>query len=212
MASEVDICNLALSYLGDEATVASIDPPEGSPQAGYCARFYPIARDAMLELHTWAFTLRRVRLALLPNDWPMWAYAYGVPSDALRLLAVLPPDATSDYTVSATRGDSSAEPQAYSLETDDTGRKVILTNQPNAVLRYAVAARDTTQFPPLFVLALSWHLASMLAGPMLKGDVGAAEAKRCAGMMQAYLSRATVTDANQRSISPAATAPWIAGR
>jgi hypothetical protein len=28
MASDVDICNLALALLGDVATVASIDPPE----------------------------------------------------------------------------------------------------------------------------------------------------------------------------------------
>ena len=30
MASEIDICNLALSHLGDTATIASLDPPEGS--------------------------------------------------------------------------------------------------------------------------------------------------------------------------------------
>ena len=48
MPSEVDICNLALGHLGDSATVATIDPPEGSAQAEHCARFYPIARDARL--------------------------------------------------------------------------------------------------------------------------------------------------------------------
>ena len=46
MASDVDVCNLALAHLGDEATVASISPPEGSAQAGHCARFYPMARDS----------------------------------------------------------------------------------------------------------------------------------------------------------------------
>lgn len=51
MASEVDICNLALARLGDNATVASIDPPEGSAQAEHCARFYAIARDSLLEMH-----------------------------------------------------------------------------------------------------------------------------------------------------------------
>ena len=50
MASEVDICNLALGHLGDNATVASLNPPEGSVQAQHCARFYPIARDALLEM------------------------------------------------------------------------------------------------------------------------------------------------------------------
>ena len=35
MSSVVDICNIALSRLGDRATVTSIDPPEGSAQALY---------------------------------------------------------------------------------------------------------------------------------------------------------------------------------
>ena len=63
MASEVEICNLALSHLGDTATVASSDPPEGSAQAEHCARFYPIARDALLEMQNWKFATRRATLA-----------------------------------------------------------------------------------------------------------------------------------------------------
>ncbi|QII84260.1 hypothetical protein G3T20_05810 [Bordetella hinzii] len=216
MASEVDICNLALSHLGDEATVASIDPPEGSPQAGYCARFYPAARDALLEMHAWGFAMRRVQLALLPSHWSAWQFAYARPSDTLKLLAVLPPDAPDDYDLAplgALGGLSSLRgPQPYSAEVDAGGRSVIYTDQPDAVLRYTALVRDTTKFSPLFVMALSWHLASLLAGPMLKGDVGAAEGKRCAAMMQQYLSQAITSDTNQRRVAPSAAAPWIAGR
>ena len=45
MATEVDICNIALAHLGDDATIASLSPPEGSAQAEKAARFYPIARN-----------------------------------------------------------------------------------------------------------------------------------------------------------------------
>ena len=55
MASVVDICNLALAHIGDDATVSSIDPPEGSAQAEHCKRFYAIARDTMLQMHNWNF-------------------------------------------------------------------------------------------------------------------------------------------------------------
>ena len=48
MATEVDICNLALAHLGDDATIASLNPPEGSAQAEKAARFYPIARNSLL--------------------------------------------------------------------------------------------------------------------------------------------------------------------
>ena len=46
-----------LGHIGDAATVSSINPPEGSAQAEHCARFYPIARDALLAASPSARTL-----------------------------------------------------------------------------------------------------------------------------------------------------------
>ncbi len=216
MASEVDICNLALAHLGDTATVASLDPPEGSAQAEHCARFYPIARDSLLEMHTWGFATKRAQLAQLGAAWPEWGYAYAQPADALNIIAILPPDATDDYSANVSNvpvaAGGSYVPQAFSCETDYSGADIILTDQPNAVLRYTSIVTDTTKFSPLFVMSLSWHLASMLAGPMLKGDAGAAESKRCTAMMQAYLSKATESDAAQRRINPQHNVGWISGR
>jgi hypothetical protein len=65
MATEVDICNLALGHLGDNATVASLTPPEGSAQAEHAARFYPISRDTLLESHAWNFATRRATMPLV---------------------------------------------------------------------------------------------------------------------------------------------------
>ncbi|MFJ1253423.1 hypothetical protein [Cupriavidus sp. CuC1] len=220
MASEVDIANLALGHLGDNAVVASLNPPDGSAQADHCARFYPIARDSLLEMHNWGFATKRIKLALLSSAWPEWTYAYAQPNDALNLLAVLPPDATDDYNmvpgyqtnnVPVTLG-TGYVPQPYSAEADDSGNNIIYTDQVSAVLRYTARVTDVTKFPPLFIMALAWHLASMLAGPIIKGDAGAAEAKRCAAMMQAWLSKAVESDANQRRIAPAHTVGWISGR
>ncbi|WP_186425094.1 hypothetical protein [Cupriavidus metallidurans] len=220
MASEVDIANLSLGHLGDEATVASLYPPEGSAQADHCARFYPIARDSLLELHTWGFSTTRIKLALLSSGWPEWDYAYAQPNDMLNSIAVLPPDAIDDYSAPPLAGYCNVPlsaggayvPQAYSCETDDQGNQLIYTDQPNAVLRYTKRVTDVTKFSPLFVTTLSWHLASMLAGPIIKGDVGAAEAKRCAAMMQMFLSKAIESDAGQRRIAPQHVVPWISGR
>jgi hypothetical protein len=216
MASEVDICNLALAHLGDSATVASLNPPEGSAQAEHCARFYPIARDSLLEMHTWGFATRRVSLALLGSGWPEWNYSYAQPSDAINIIAVLPPDASDDYSIGAANVPAAAGgsyvPQAFSCEVDGDGNAVILTDQADAVLRYTSVVTDTTKFSPLFTVALSWHLASMLAGPLIKGDAGAAEAKRCAAMMQSYLLKAKESDASQRRISPQHSVAWINGR
>ncbi|MFU1980137.1 hypothetical protein [Bordetella hinzii] len=205
MASEVDICNLALAYLGDEATVAGINPPEGSVQAEYCARFYPFARDSLLELHTWGFATKCAQLAAMGISRPEWRFAYAQPADAIKIVAVLPHDAANIEA-----GIDNAQP--FSCEIDNTGADIILTNQVNAVARYISLVKDTTKFSPLFVQALAWHLASMLAGPLLKGDVGAAESKRCVGAMQAYLSQAMVSDANQRKTKPAHMPDWMRAR
>ena len=222
MASEVDICNLALGHIGDAATVSSINPPEGSAQAEHCSRFYPVARDALLELHSWGFATKRVNLASLGSAWPEWQYCYAVPNDALNLLAVLPPLATDDYsegitwmysqTGAALAAGGIYQPQPFNYETLDDGTLVIYTNQENAMLRYTAYVTDTTVFSPLFVSTLSWYLASMLAGPVIKGEAGAAEAKRCMAQAQLMLGKATVSDSNQRRTTIAQNTPWMTGR
>jgi len=207
MASEVDICNLALSHLGDNATVASLDPPEGSAQAEHCARFYPMARDTLLEMHTWRFATRRATLAELTNTWTQWEHAYAKPSDCLRIISIIDPAITDDLE---TLGAKSA--QHFTVEINDDLAEVILTNQADAVVRYVARVTDTTTFSPLFAMALSWHLASMIAGPVIKGDVGAAEGKRCAQMAQAWLSKALVSDAAHRKVEPLHVPDFIATR
>jgi hypothetical protein len=222
MASEIDICNLALSHLGDTATISSLYPPEGSAQAEHCSRFYPIARDGLLEMHTWNFVTRRAYLAPLETIWPEWQHSYEAPNDMLQIISILAPESEGDYSVAIPRPYSQADvpnvgvgiymPQDFAIETDATGRDIILTNQEKAMVRYTARITDTTKFPPLFVTALSWYLASMLAGPIIKGDVGQAEAKRCLATMAQWLGQAQVIDSNQRQIRPQQSTSWIANR
>lgn len=201
MASEIEVCNLALGHLGDDATVASIDPPEGSAQAEHCARFYPIARDTLLQSHGWNFATRRIQLAQMSAVPYGWAYAYARPDGALDVFDIQFPE-TMDYA---------QQSYPFVCESDADGNEVIYTDVENAVARYIVQVTDTTKFPPLFTLALSWQLASLLAGPILKGDAGAAEAKRCAQMAQAYLGEAKVADTRQRRVPVVHSASGIVG-
>jgi hypothetical protein len=226
MASVVDICNLALAHLGDNATIASIDPPEGSAQAEHCQRFYPMARDTLLEMHSWSFSTKRAYGAEVENSWPMWHYAYAMPVDASDIIAVLPPEARDDYSTTFTPetypdfytnyspsvAAGQYVPQKFAIEIAADGSEIILTNQKQAVLRYHAKITDPTKFSPLFTVTLSWHLASMLAGPVIKGDQGAAEAKRCITMMNLYLGKAMEADSNSRNIKPEHIVSWIAGR
>lgn len=233
MASEVDIVNLALGYLGDAATVASISPPEQSAQAQHAARFYPIARDSLQEMHTWGFCTKRMTLAAFEtSEATEWDYAYAAPSDMLNAIAVLPADSTDDYTpgypsapdfpygIASSVYPSSAPtsvggpyaPQPFSCETNAEGVDVIYTDQQNAVLRYSGSVTDTARFSPLFVTTLAYYLASFLAGPLIKGSEGDAAADRCLKKAMALLSQAKESDAGQRRVNLMHRVAWVAGR
>ena len=188
MASDVDVCNLALSRLGDAATVASIDPPEGSVQAEHCALFYPMVRDTLLEMHDWGFATKRVLLAELANPITQWAYCYAAPSDLIKAIAVLDSTGTSDTSdgvpAAGSWGDASAmllgsyTPQPYVREASDSGAGVIYTDQEAALLRYVARVTDPAKFPPAFVDLFACALAAVLAGPIIKGQAGDAAAAR----------------------------------
>lgn len=226
MASEVDIANLALAHLGDNATVASIDPPEGSAQAEHCARFYPIARDSLLEMHNWNFSMKRAVLAQVSTPWTEWQYAYAMPSDCVNPVSVIPPDANDDYSTRFVPTDTPDfahnyspmiaagryVPQPYSIEMDSLGNKIILTNQASAVFRYTYLVTDTTKFSPLFVVTLSHLLASYLAGPVIKGDQGISVGDKQLKIAMGYLAQAETSDSNQRNIKPEHIVGWVAGR
>lgn len=225
MASEVDISNLMLARLGDDATVSSLAPPEGSAQAEHCALFYPIARDSLLEMHNWNFATRRIALApvTLPTG-AGWLYAYSVPANAIQVFAVIPSDASNDYTVPfggmqqygftelSFPSGSTYITQDFAIETDGDGNLIILTNCPTAIGRFIIRVTDTTKFSPLYVDTLGWYGASMLAGPIIKGDAGSAECKRCLQLAMTMMSRATTSDARQQQVTPTQNVPWIGGR
>lgn len=212
MASEVDICNIALGYLGDDATVASIDPPEGSAQAEHCSRFYTIARDTFLDEHQWNFCTRRALLAQLAATPPSpWAFGYAVPADMIDVVAVLANDARSDHSAGGP-GISTYTPQPFVAEVDNTGSTVIYTNQLDATLRYTARVTDTAKFPPQFVNALAMKLASLLAGPVLKGETGIKAAMAWMERADMALSKAKTSDANQQKQEVAQSVSWMANR
>jgi hypothetical protein len=219
MSSEAEICNLALAHLGDSATVASIDPPEGSAQAEHCARWYPIARDSLLEMQEWGFATTRALLAELVNPFTQWQHAYARPSDCLKVLAILPSDSTGDlansYPQDCLYPSVTApmltiySPQDFTTETDAaTGNQIILTNQMSALARYTRSVTDTSKFSPLFRDTLGWYMASYLAGPVLKGETGINVGQAMLKIAMGLMGNAAVSSANQGSRQQVQAYPW----
>lgn len=192
----VDCCNLALSKLGDRATVTSIDPPEGSSQADHCARWYPIARDVALEEFPQTFSTRRETLTLTDNPSGSWAYAYFKPNNCVAALRLLP--GAEEITPGAIYSDPYLSTDLpFEMETDATGREIILTNTPNAVLLFTIRVVDPGRFSALFADALVFLLASYLAGPVLKGKTGEAAAKSNYSAYLTLIGKAAARNANQ---------------
>lgn len=190
MASVIDICNLALAHIGDRANITSIDPPEGSAQAEHCARFYPMARNSLLNMHPWAFAQKRAVLAdisatIVPPA--KWQYTYAAPGDVVKILGVYDPNAMYD--------ENKAE---FECELSGT-TQVIYANPEAAIVRYVALVTDSATFPPLFTEALAWLLASYLAGPIIKGTEGMRVSGEAMKMAMSYVSQARVEDANQRT-------------
>lgn len=199
-AAEVDVCNQALGNVGDGGVVTAIDPPDGSTEAAQCARFYPLARDGLLEAREWAFATRRVPLvALAESPVDAWDFAYGVPGDCLKVRGVYLPD------------DPTETPQDYVLEATVDGL-VIYTDAEDAMVRYVVRVVDPRRWPATFRTALGWQLAGMLAGALLRGKAAVLAQRHCAEKLAVSLSAAGVHDAGQRRAPLRNVPSWLSGR
>jgi hypothetical protein len=75
-----------------------------------------------------------------------------------------------------------------------------------------VYVNDSTKFSPLFTRALTWLLASELAGPVIKGASGAKMAESCLKSAMYWFGMASSSDANQSQGGAAHNPAWIAVR
>lgn len=159
MASEVQICNLALGHCGVSTPIASLD--EASKEAQACKLFFEQERDTVLRDFPWPFATRIAALALVeeaPNS--EWAFSYRYPTDCLRLRRVLNP---------AGRNDSRQSRLSYRLANDTQGT-LILTDEAEASIEYTVRISNAGLFSPDFVSALALRLAAMIAPQLTGGD------------------------------------------
>ena len=151
MASIVQICNVALSRIGNNQFIDSID--EDSKQAELCALHYPMSVQQVLADGDWAFAEGRVVLALSGTPPTNWEYRYAYPNDCLKARRIAVPG--MEIVPLAQR-------ITFKVINSGSG-KAIVTNWPEAELIYTLDVTDTTLFPPLFVSALAWRLAAELA-------------------------------------------------
>lgn len=169
MVLPVDICNLALTKLG-QPRVNSIDPPYTNPFGVEpdCGFVYPIVRDAELRKNIWSFARARVVLAASGDTPPFgtddderddigpgWAdeipmsqpqiFQYQVPPDFIRLIK-------TKYEQRRLEG------------------QYILTYEDSPLNLQYICRADPVLFDALFVDALACQVALQLAYKITTSD------------------------------------------
>lgn len=168
MASEVEICNLALSHVGADS-IQSLD--DKTKEANKCKLHYGPDRDAVLGKHRWSFATKRVILALLSETVTGWEFAYQYPSDCLKAREIY--NDLNNVTGLAQHHHCHDHihtpidriPFEVMLK-EDGSSKMVVTDKEDAELVYTAKVTDPNIFDTQFIDALSWKLASNLARPL----------------------------------------------
>lgn len=201
MVSVVSICNLALSNLGKD-TINSLS--EATAEARACSQFYEHVRDTLLQAYPWRFAGKTRSLAEVTNDRPGdWLYAYDRPNDCLKVQWVRPQySADAAVPKALYPGDEISYPY-------DVDGGIIYCDLTPAILRYTFRQTDPTKFSPLFVEALSWHLAVRLAMPLTRDPKIRADAFQLAQRTQ---GAAEMADANETRHTSDHETDFVKGR
>jgi hypothetical protein len=195
-----DICNLALAKLGDEAVITGINPSDGSIQSTLCGRLYDHVLALMLDKHAWSFGIKEVALLTITNTSPSWLYAYTIPTDCLSVVDVR--EGVYNDQLQAPNS------QNYSLQGG-----LLYSNTPDAWLLYSSSTPPAiAAMPPMFIEAFACLLAANLAGPIIRGDVGAAAAQTLYKTFAVALQMAIESDCTQRRVTPTFLPSGIAAR
>lgn len=154
MATEVGICNSALSKLGNNRIISLT---EGTPAANLCVEQYEKMRDELLRGHDWNFAASRVKLGQAAAA-PAFGYdfQYVLPSDWMRTISVHPADNERLHL------------RDYKTESTAAEGRVLLTDEPDVYIRYVRKITDTNLMDPAFREALAFRLAMELAAPLAK--------------------------------------------
>jgi len=153
IGSDVDICNMALSHLGNYGTINSISTPRNDKERVF-ALWYDISRQSLLKLTMPNFALARKLVSELVATIPFgYDNCFEYPSDCLKVLGLGEISQKADY--------------AYSIERHPTNEGLAIYTDDNWTdglqLRYIKDVTDVNSFSPEFKMLLSWYLAGNVA-------------------------------------------------
>lgn len=227
-ASDVDICNRALSAIGSSKLIEALDQ-SGSTEAEQCSLWYARLRDEMLRERIWKFATLRAALALVAGETRTdWAFVYGLPDNCLKVRGLVLPGArspwmlqgypfayyqgASSYTGVGVPASNKTVPFDIEARVDDQGEvigKLLLCDMENAELIYTTRVTNPQAFDPDFEAALEAYLASKLALSLAKDVVRSRELR---AEYELACRKAGATSVNEETADPEGASTFEASR
>ena len=199
LVTYTDIANMALGYVG--GGVLNNLETDATEDANLARRYFDVSRKAELETYDWSFA-RRFQVLPAASDEPQepWSFAYVLPADVLAVRGI-----------QRVRGSAPDRRIAYELAASADGNQaLVLTDQPDAVLRYTFDQENTAVYTTNFVLALAHRLASYV-GYSRTRKLNIMEAQL--GLAAQARAVAQGADANAGQVEkPEPAAPWTLDR
>ena len=188
---------MALGHIGHSKLIADLDT-ENSQESSQCRLFYDQCRDMLINDFPWSFSTRIAYLSLVeesPND--EWEYSYRYPSDCLNIRRVL----------SGLRTDTRDSVIPFKLSSDDSG-SLIFCDVENAQIEYSTNIDNPELYPPFFVMAFSYLLATFIS-PTITGGDKFKLGERAAKFYSFYIKKAQAQDANEEQADQAPESEYI---
>jgi hypothetical protein len=185
MPSAVDICNRALSRVG-EARITSL--ADDSKQARACSSAYALVRDEVLRAHPWNSAITRASLPKLSSS-PSFGYdnEYQLPSDCLRVVEVY--DSVKPWVVE--------------------GRKLLSDEGSPISVRYVRREEDCNQWDSLLASAVAARLAVELCEELTQSNT---KRELAYHEYEDIMATARKADGQEQSPMPFAEDAWITAR
>lgn len=199
--NEVDICNLALNFLG-KGIIKSLS--ENTELARTCKLHYDRYRRILLKDYSWEFAERTMKLEPVDDfddNVKGWNYVYRYPDDCLQVLKI--------YDVDDRRKDDKREKFFVQAVDYRLGTKVICCNLENPYMDYVSNEEDCNYFSEEFVEALAHYLAYGMAQALTGSE---AKAQTELQYMQNALYQAKLRTAREREHEPSVPHKYFDGR
>lgn len=231
MSSSLDIYNGALSRIGIDQFLG--DQNETSKAGTLYRMWYDRCRQTALRDFPWNFATTIVALAQLSTVSVIgWSYAYAYPTGCLQARQVCDANGARTTLGNIMYGDIFAFPYSnmyqagypavglqkmpFQVTSVPTGsgavQRAIVTDMPNAYLVYTADINDPTQFDAGFVDALSWLIASEVAGPFIGAPAGPQVAMNCGKYYRNAVLNARAQNLNESTPDTRPDSPAIAAR